>query len=998
MPLQKQPLTWPLTGGLATQVAPLSVQPGSHPRLDNVVQERLNEWRRRNGFTQVSADTLAGFGFVGAASGGTGILAHGSGGASLYMPDLTSSRWKTDATVPPAAVWDRKHAGLRSPDLPPLGQCTVGNLVVTATGTSSTGVFPRIAVSDFAARTATITTIATGVVTSPWRVRCAATATHAVVAVADSAGNLIVYVVDAATGTVTGPTTIKTGMHTTQPYLDAHFYGGSTVTIVCRESGNQIRFIEYNPSTGALATDALLAVNADNCVSLMMDPDASGVRFVGVSNAAPSTRVLRVASGGTITTNDQVEAVAATQIAGCAFVAGADFTILYQTSTTIRQNSKTSGVVGTPHSLAFPLGTTDITLDSQAWRDTTDTASMRFVMGLHSSTTGDAQDTWIECMVTCPSATASDRICSRILPQQAAPPIGLNASLYQVQRLGAGSFRLGLHRQARIAFNGATPSRSHAADAWTQTYVTASNQNTLNIGRPAQIPTATLFPGSKVASSESQSSALLPTDLTAIPRKLSLAAAGPGAGNLSSNVIYTYAAVLETVDKSGAVWRSAPTVFASVTMGATDDQVNIVWTNWTVERDAGVYRVVFYRTAGNGSQLRRIGALDVTFANALQNYTDLAADADILGGDILYTSGELPTAITPAASHLAAFGDRLWLVNRDFPTELWFSKNIRPGVQPEFCDEFVIDIDDDKGDITGLGVMDDKLVVFKRNAIYIVQGGETLGNNGAGQFPVVTRVDGDLGAIVGSPIVSCGSEVYFVADRGIYSIDRAVNVSWVGAEVDQYLHQPLVQTVETVTDGVFVSEANEVRFTTTTYVLVYNRDAKTWVRWTGLSGMTRALVIGGRMVLFRASNGTVWREGDHTQTTDQGTAYSGTIRSAWIRPAGLAGRLRLYKAGIVSTRTVGGGNIVPVLSIYMDNDENAVPQEFGPTSETFGVVPGTSLLVQPFAYPRTQKCQAFALELLFPNDDLTFRLDGWTTVIGIQPGAQKRAAAERWAP
>ncbi len=1003
MPLEKQSLTWPLTGGLATKIAPLSVQPGSHITLDNVVQERANEWRRRNGFTQSSLDTLAGFGLVGVAPNGTGILSHASTGLALYKPSLTSGRWSVGTAQPKPNHWQRTPVGMRCPDLPMLGMATVGNLVVSAVGTSSTAVFPRVVVTDMVGGTSSVTTITTGVVTAVWRVRVAATSTHAVVFVADSAGNLITYVVDGSTGAVAGPTTIKTGFHTSQPYLDAHFYGGSTITVVCRTSGNQIRFIEFNPSTGALATDAAVAVDADNCLSLFMDPDASGTRFVCVSNAAPSTRVLRVNSAGTIVTNDQAEAVASTQIAGCAYAAGADWTILYKTSSAIRQNSKTSGSVGTPLSLSFSLGTTDITLDSQGWRETTDTASMRFILGIHSTTAGDSQDSWLECQVTVPSATSTERVVSRILPMQAAPQNGMNASLYQVQRLSAGSFRAGLMRQVHFTREGASVGREFAADAWTSTDVLPANINTLNLGSPVRLPEATLFPGGVVRSSATPTTQLTPAestllakDMHAIPRKLALAAAGPSAGDMTPSAVYQYVAVLESTDSAGNTWRSAPSVPASVTLGATDDSVNITATNWTVERDSGVYRMAFFRTSANGSQFRRIGSVSLTYLTTAPGYVDLAADSAITSGDILYTSGELPTAVTPAAIHLAAFNDRLWLVNRDFPTELWFSKNIRPGVQPEFADEFVIDIDDDKGDITGLGVMDDKLVVFKRNAIYIVQGGDTLGNNGAGQFPVVTRVDADLGAIVGSPIVSCGAEVYFVTDRGIYSIDRAVNVSWVGAEVDQFLNQPLVQAVETVTDGVFVSEANEVRFTTTSYVLVYNRDTKTWVRWTGLSGMTRALVVGGRMVMFRASDGTVWREGDHTQATDQGVAYSGVIRSAWIRPAGLAGRLRLYKAGIVSTRTAGGGNISPVITIYMDNSDTSV-QNFAPTSATFGVIDGATTLVQPFVYPRTQKCQAFALELTLPSGDLTYRLDGWTTVIGLQPGAQKRAAAERWA-
>jgi hypothetical protein len=987
MALEKTPVSWPLLGGLATKGSPLSIQPGSHLQLDNVVQERADEWRRRNGFTQVAADTLVGFGLVSPLPDGTGIVSHGALGSRFYLPSLTSNRWRT-GTQTGLPVWSRAPLA-STPERTMLGTATAGNFVIAALNGAAAAA-AKLSLTDMVGGATVQQAIAGGYL----RIRCAATSTHAVSIAADGSGNLVSFVWDVATGTVSGPTTIKTGMHTTQPYLDAHYYGGSTITIVCRESGNQIRFIEYNPSTGALATDALLAVNADNCVSLLMDPDASGTRFVGVSNATPSTRVLRVTSAGSISTNDEADGVAATQIAGCAYAAGAEWTIVYQTAAALKRNYKQSGAVGTAAllSVSLALGGTDITIDSQAWRDV-GLSEMHFVIGLHSSTSGDEQNSWIEAEVT---QTSTDvKISSRFIPLGAAPRNSLNASLYQAQRLGSGSVRVGMLRASRFASDAATIKRSFAADAWTSTALTSSNMNAINIGRPALIPGASVFPGGETRISTAPSPALAsgpslgPIGLHAAPRKLDLVAGTGGA--LTSSVTYGYVAYLELTDTAGNVWRSPPSIPAFVTMGGSDNRVTATFTNWTVDTEVGQYRLVFARTSANGSKYRRIASYDITSLTSTQPHVDDAADTAIVSGDILYTTGELPTAITPAFSHVFAFGDRLWGVSRDFPTELWFSKNIRPGVQPEFVDDFVLDLDDDKGDITGGGVMDDKLVVFKRNAIYVVQG-EGPGNNGSGQPHIVTRVDGDLGALVGSPTVSTGAEVYFVADRGIHSIDRAINVAFVGAGVDQYLRQPLVQTQETVTDGVFVPEADEVRFTTTNYILVLDRGMKTWSRWTGLSGMTRALVIGGRMVLFRASDGTVWREGDHTQLTDQGVAFTGIIRSAWIRPAGPEGRLRLYAARALGTRTSGGGSLTPGMAIYFDNDDSIV--------ETFA--PSTPLAAGPLvalaeAAPRRQLCTAFSLALTLPSGDVTYRLDQWAAVVGVKPGLHKRpAGTSRW--
>src|SRR5947207_913194 len=58
MPLQKQTISWPLTGGLDTKTGPLSVAPGSFLTLDDVRQERVNEWRSRAGSSHVASDDV----------------------------------------------------------------------------------------------------------------------------------------------------------------------------------------------------------------------------------------------------------------------------------------------------------------------------------------------------------------------------------------------------------------------------------------------------------------------------------------------------------------------------------------------------------------------------------------------------------------------------------------------------------------------------------------------------------------------------------------------------------------------------------------------------------------------------------------------------------------------------------------------------------------------------------------------------------------------------
>ena len=58
MPLAKQIIKWPLTGGLNSKQAPFMMAPGSHTDIVNLRQERLNEWRPR--FGSVATSTVPG--------------------------------------------------------------------------------------------------------------------------------------------------------------------------------------------------------------------------------------------------------------------------------------------------------------------------------------------------------------------------------------------------------------------------------------------------------------------------------------------------------------------------------------------------------------------------------------------------------------------------------------------------------------------------------------------------------------------------------------------------------------------------------------------------------------------------------------------------------------------------------------------------------------------------------------------------------------------------
>lgn len=994
MAIPKSTFTWPITGGLETIKSPLVVQPGSSLQLDDVIQTRLNEWRRRNGFTQSANDTSTSYAaspFV-APLGAQGVATHGSvAGPATYSSAFTS-RWS-------ALTGDKFASDITHSSIAPgtsgtlFGFASAGNIWMVAD-------LRGVTVMDSATRTTAKATYAN----TPLRVRCAAISSTAMVTFSvSSAGSMDATVFGGQPG-FTQYTGIKTGLHTTAPYIDAYWYGGSTITVVCRDASNQAVVMEFTPSTGVATTTATLGsvsrALCESCLSLLADPSASGVRFVCTSgnNTGNTTRVLRVDSAGAILTNNEVEAVLSTQITGVGGAAGADWSIVYKTAAgLLRNNAKVSGTVGTAATMRGGY-TSTLSIDSMAWSES-GTGYYQVVLGLHSTNTDDAQDSWVIVSIKtgfvfgAPPATFTRH--SQVVPLQGAPALSATAALFQALRTGTRTFQFVLPVVVSYADDAGIIFRQYSLDVFTQTWMTQAEIATLNVGKPLQYKDTSYFPTNGLTFPDAGYMRMVGT--AAPPIAPTLVQSGGGA--LTTAADYQYLIILESRDADGNEWRSPPSEPALITLTGGNTKVTVTIEFWNIEDVDRQWTVVLYRTDANGSTFRRIASGIVDFSVAIP-YVDVLADTAIDDGAIAYTTGELATAITPRFNHLALFSDRLWGINADFRTELWPSRNLRPGRQPEFISEAVVDIDDGYGDLTGISNLDDKGVAFKKSAVYFIQG-EGLSDGGAGSNYTYIQVANDAGAIPGSPIVTAGDMVYFVSERGIMTVNKQGVIDFVGAGVDQYLNQPEVQTPETVYDGCFVPAKNEVRFVTTNYVLVHNRIFNTWTRWTGLAGYKRCLVVNGVMWLFKGSDGTVWKEGTSAQTTDQGVAFTGVIRSPWMRPSfGPEGGgfkptpaqngIRVYRGRAIYTRTAGGSNATLIGKIYLNNDDTQV--------ETFtsAAIAGSTLSGTGEMVPQNQKCTSFSIALILPSGDTTVRMEGFSAVCGPRSGSLALPAGNRW--
>lgn len=169
------------------------------------------------------------------------------------------------------------------------------------------------------------------------------------------------------------------------------------------------------------------------------------------------------------------------------------------------------------------------------------------------------------------------------------------------------------------------------------------------------------------------------------------------------------------------------------------------------------------------------------------------------------TDGELDNDPPPASTFAITTMKRPFVASAENRSWLYFGKPYYPGRAPEFNATSFLDIDPPSGDITGLAVLDQNVIIFKRERIFVL-GGDGPDAVGKGNFNNTFAVATDTGCLDSASIVSTETGVYFRSIRGIQMIDRSLQVTYPGAQVER-----IVNSSE-VTSAVLVPSQNQIRF------------------------------------------------------------------------------------------------------------------------------------------------------------------------------------------
>lgn len=374
---------------------------------------------------------------------------------------------------------------------------------------------------------------------------------------------------------------------------------------------------------------------------------------------------------------------------------------------------------------------------------------------------------------------------------------------------------------------------------------------------------------------------------------------------------YQYVACYEWTDNQNNIHRSSPSPAIEVVVAVPNNSVTVSVKSLPLTQKVGdrPVQIVLYRTTNAGSILYRVSSLTAPTLNNVAaqqaNISDTLADSSLevngvaaapllysqfISGTVNGTGYDLPNFPAPPTGIVQLHRNRLWVVDSTNPLQLWYSKADSIGAPVEFTEDFVKQVDPRGGPITALASVDDKLLVFKRSHTFVIvgQGPDATGaNNDLSDAIFVTS---DVGCIDPRSVVGTPIGIMFQTAKGIYLIDRSLQVQYVGSPVEAYNN-------ETITSATLMPSVNQVRFTLQSgKTLVYDYFVQQWGVFTGQYAVD-SLVWLETTVLLR-SNGIVLRETPGVWN-DAGAPYSLKLTTAWMTFANIQGFQRVRRAQIL---------------------------------------------------------------------------------------------------
>lgn len=451
---------------------------------------------------------------------------------------------------------------------------------------------------------------------------------------------------------------------------------------------------------------------------------------------------------------------------------------------------------------------------------------------------------------------------------------------------------------------------------------------------------------------------------------------------------YSYVACYEWTDGNGYIHRSEPSSPLSHQQANPIDSghapsISVPYLSFTSKTStSNPVRLVLYRTTASGTVYYRTSVTNVANSTSLDYYSwsDTTSDASLVGNPQLYTTGGvLENQAAPPFAAMATYNGRIFGINSLDPTQIWYSKQVVSGSPIEWSDFLTMTIPDGVAG-TALASLDARLVIFSATKIFVVAG---LGPDSTGansDFSIPAEIATDVGCSLPNSIARIPQGLIFKSDKGFYLLDRSLQVSYIGADVEEF-------NGNTVTSAVLAPDTTEVRFTTDDERLVYDYRANQW-GWDSNATAVHACVHGG-VYHHLTSDGKAKAETVGTYT-DDGTAIAMTARTGWIQLAGVQGLQRLYKFLLLGEYVSPHTLRVSVSYDFVDDDEY-----------TDVVVSSDPAPYQYRFHVARQKCESLRITIAdTPSSPLgeALSISALAFEVGVKSGAYKLPASKSSTP
>lgn len=453
--------------------------------------------------------------------------------------------------------------------------------------------------------------------------------------------------------------------------------------------------------------------------------------------------------------------------------------------------------------------------------------------------------------------------------------------------------------------------------------------------------------------------------------------------------VWGYQVVYEWQDATGRVHQSAPSEVVQFQSNATQatDACTLTIPRLQHTNKFGTMAAI-YRTEINGSAYYRLGtvAVDVSSATDTVTFTDNNADSVLAGNPVLYNAGGvLENGCAPACLCPTVFANRVWVIDAEDPTTLRYSKKVIAenggrGSPVEFVDVFLLDVPEEGGSCTALGRLDDKLIVFKRDRVFVVTGAGP-DDTGAGDDLTISSIQTSVGCTEPKSVISGPEGLFFHGPIGITKLDRALQSSFVGYDVDGLL------AGHVVIGGAVLQDQRQLRFMLdTNAVLVFDYLLNLWSKFTYAGDNLSQVVADGNY--FRVdTSGNIYKE-DKTLYTDATSFVMMGFRTSWIQLGKISGFQRVRRL-LLEGEVLEDSNFY--FYIYTDFDSATPVQSVEDISAAAG-------RYQQRIDLAVQKCEALQIYMYdtevesYPNS--AARFSSLMLEAGVKRGTAKVAATK----